>query len=453
MIKRMLGKHNKIVFCILAVCLVFWGIGMSFLTRQQKKKEAEPLLVETIAQESYYFPAGMVLSGENFFSVNGTEHRLVYGRIGANIYDNKASVYYIEKEDKVIAPELPVYQKDGATMFLPEKGSAYRLFCTDFTAKRMAGPLWLSYGTVFNSDNARAMKEKVLLVDFGNGVYLNSVPLTIEGYEENVIPTNTFLRCEENRIYCMEFSDGVLYQRELPVTAQAMVTADGVRCSYYNLYRFCLDALTKENPELIRNGVVLEGDYYYYFLGYRYEIKGPSLLFETKDGLYLENAEKTYFLPECPLYEMGTDRIFLPRNYMVLQLNQHVYNCLPATSKVWLAQDVAYVNYQDVYKSYIDVLLHDGEEHYVVLSEATFRLDTVELTLSPMSCVYISDPMEIGFYQYDSEEYFTFSTGGKEPELEFSNGDVLFLYDRLIRREDGSLDLLQKDPTVFSAIQ
>ena len=257
----------------------------------------------------------------------------------------------------------------------------------------------------------------------------------------------------EDKILVWEFSDGVLYRRKIVTTGQTMINVGTEKVSYYNLLKFCKAAYETEQPTLQTNGVVLEGDYYYYFLGNRYEIKGPSLLYETKDGLYLENGDNDFLLPDCPLYEEGTSRVFLPKNYMLLQINQHVFYHLPAMATVKLSEEAVYVGYEDVIASYQEIMLHDGQEHYLLLNEATLRLGGIELSISPLSCIYITDTMELCFYQYDSEEYFSFATEGKEAELELANGDVIYLYDRMIRRKDGTLDLLQRDPSVFPKVQ
>lgn len=454
MVKRMLGKHNKIVICILAACLALWGIGTAVLLHYQTKREAQPVLIETLAQESYYFPAETQFTAERLFAKGQEELRLVYARAGMCRFENKEAVQYIEKEEKAISAELPVFQKNGATVYLPEEFREYWAFCTDFTIEPGIGEAWLSYGAVFNTDNVRAIKKDVFLIDWKEGLYLSTLPLALEGYQATTtISANAVLQFMEDCIQAYEFIDGVLVKREIPVSGLTMVSIEDVRTSYYNLYQFCKDAETSDTPSISKNGLVLEGDYFYYFLGQRYEINGPCLLYETKEGLYLENEVQAFLLPDAPIYEADSNRIFLARDYMMLQMNQHRYNCLPSTATVRLAEEAVYVTYQDTILSYQEILLHDGEEHYVVLNASVFRMDDIEINISPLSSIYITDSMEICFYQYDSGEYVSIYTEGKAPELELSNGDVVLLYDRLIKRTDGTLDLLQKNPSVFPIIQ
>ncbi len=451
MLKRMISKHNLILLGITAVCLII-TMGCCLLTSFfGREKETGPVLLEELVGDCYFFPGETVLSAE-LFEQSGDELRLVYGRNQTGLYQSADGVYYVGKEDKVVSTKLPVYQKNGATLYLPDSVAGHRFICTDFTVEQKGGQ-WVTYGAVFSEDNSRTFAKNVFLIDFYDGIYINTMPIVVEEYESAEIAVNSLVRFYEDKILVWEFSDGVLYRRKIVTTGQTMINVGTEKVSYYNLLKFCKAAYETEQPTLQTNGVVLEGDYYYYFLGNRYEIKGPSLLYETKDGLYLENGDNDFLLPDCPLYEEGTSRVFLPKNYMLLQINQHVFYHLPAMATVKLSEEAVYVGYEDVIASYQEIMLHDGQEHYLLLNEATLRLGGIELSISPLSCIYITDTMELCFYQYDSEEYFSFATEGKEAELELANGDVIYLYDRMIRRKDGTLDLLQRDPSVFPKVQ
>lgn len=451
MLRKMICRHNLILLAITAVCLMI-TLGCCLLTSfLGKEKEKGPVFVEELVGDCYFFagePGGL----SALFEQLSDEVRLVYGRNQTGLYQKEDGTYYVGKEDKIVSMELPVYQKNGATLYFPDTVSEHRFICTDFSIEKQTGT-WVTYGAVFLKDNSRAFKKDVFLIDFYNGIYINAMPFLIEEYESAEVGLNSFVKFYEDKIVVYEFSDGVLNRRGIAVTGQTMIKVGEEKVSYFNLLKFCKDAYETEQPEMQKNGVLLEGDYYYYFLGNRYEINGPSLLFETKDGLYLENEDKAFLLPDCPLYEEENSRVFLPRNYMLMKVNQHTYNNLPAMGTVKLSEDAVYVSYDDVIVSYQEILLHDGQEHYLLLNEAILRLNGIELTISPLSCIYITDAMELSFYQYDSEEYFSFATDGKEAELELANGDVIYLYDRMIRRKDGTLDLLQKDPSVFPYVQ
>lgn len=453
MIRKVLSKHNKIALCILTVCLVLLGISNVVRVRAEKKKATEPVLIENLMQESYFFPEGMTITEEAMFASGINEIRLVYGKEGGEVWETPEKLYYVGKEDRRIGRTMPVYQKNGGTVYFPETMSSYRLFYTDYTVSEGIGEGWLNAGSVFAAENQQAVKKSVLFVDLGTSVLLNALPITVEGIGTYTVPANSLLYFYEENLGIFAFEDGVLNRYHIPVNGESMVKAEGVRISYHKLYRFCKDAVISDEPQVTNNGILLEGKYYYFDLGVRFEIEGPGFLYETKNGWYFENEEHAYSMPKAPLYEVGADTIYLPTAYMMLQFYHRLYHCLPATSKVIQSEDMTVLSYQDVYRAQPGIILHDGDEHYIVTEESLFRLKDKEILISPMSSFYLSDQMEISFYQYDCEEYFTFNTEGKEPELLLPNGDVVYLYQRLIKRKDGTLDLLLNDPSVFPVIQ
>lgn len=451
MLRKMIRKQNQILLVIAAVCLMV-TLGCCLLTSFfERENEPGPVLVEELVGDCY-FVSGEYGTLQELFEQSGDEIRLVYGRNQTGLYQGSDGDYYVGKEDKTVSMELPVYQKNGATLYFSDMILKNRFICTDFSVEKSDG-VWITSGAVFSKENTRVFKKDVFLIDFFDGIYMNTMPFVIEDYISTGVAVNSVVKFYEDRIDVFEFFDGVLERRNIYVTGQTMIRVGTEKVSYFNLLKYLKDAYETEQPELQKNGILLEENYYYYFLGNRYEINGPSFLYETKDGLYLENEDKAFLLPDCPLYEEGTSRVFLPKDYMLLQMNQHTFYNIPAMGTVKLSEEAVYVAYQDVIASYREILLHDGQEHYLLLNDATLRLGTVELTVSPLSCIYISDTMELCFYQYDSEEFFSFATDGKEAELELANGDVIYLFDRIIRRKDGTLDLLQKDPSVFPVIQ
>lgn len=453
MIRRVLSKHNKIVLVILAVCLVLWGVNTAIRVHIAKKKATEPVLIETLLQESYFFSETLTFTEETLFASGIGEIRLVYGKNGGTVYLTPEKKYYVEKEDRRISKTAPVYQKNGGTVYFPEEMSHYRLFYTDYTVSEGIGEGWLSSGSVFSAENQQAVKKSVLFADLGNGVFLNALPITVEGIGSYTVPAHSLLYFYEDNLGIFAFEDGVLNRFYIPTNGESMVKAEGVRISYHKLVQFCRDAVISDEPQVTNNGILLEGTYYYYDLGVRFEIEGPGFLYETKNGWYFENETHAYLMPKAPLYEIGADTVYLPTAYMMLQINHRLYHCLPATTKVMLSEGVPVISYQNVFQAQPGILLHDGEEHYIVTEESLFRLKDKEILISPMSSINILDQMEISFYQYDSEEYFTFNTEGKEPELVLSNGDVVYLYQRLIKRKDGTMDLLLNNPSVFPVIQ
>lgn len=450
--RKLLRKHNKILLIIIVAALLVSSVAGALISAYRRKKAMEPVELETLLQDSHYFSAGSSISPETLFGDTVETVRLVYGKAGMRLFESYKEDIYIEKEEKIVATNLPVYQKNGATMYIPEN-TEYRIITSEYTVQKNLGEIWLSYGAAFNSENLRAIKETVFLLDFGDGIYLNSVPFELRGGKTETVPANSFLQFTENRVRVLEFSDGMLQRKDILVDGQVMVAAQDVRISYYNFYKFIEDSKTSDTPVVSHRGIELTGDYFYYYMNKRYDIYGPCMLYETKEGLFIENDTGSHLLVGAPLYEVGSNRMFLPRNYMMLKINQRQFYCLPAGTTVKSAEEAVYVSYDNTSGSFKDILLFDGSEHFVVMEEATFRMGDIDLIISPMSCISISDTMEICFYQYDSEEYFSFYTAGKKPQLELSNGDVLNLFSKLITRKDGSLDLLQGNPAVFPVFE
>lgn len=449
--RKMLRKHNIICISVIVAALLLGGVGI-LISSHLRKKKLEPVEIETLLQDSHYFYAGSTISQEELFGDTVQEIRLVYGKAGMRVFRSYEDEIYIEKEEKTIATDLPVFQKNNATLYLPEAMN-YRAYTSDYTVLPDLGEIRLSYGAAFNNENLRETKQSIFLLDFGNGIYLNSLPFELRGGKTETVAANSFLQFTENKVRVLEFADGLLQRKDILVDGQVMVAAEDIRISYYNFNKFIEDAKTSNTPVVSDRGIELTGDYFYYYMNKRYDIYGPCMLYETKEGLFIENETQSHLLVGAPLYEAGSNRMFLPRNYMMLKINQRQYACLPAGTTIKLADEAVYVNYENTSGSYKEILLYDGSEHFVVLDEALFRMGDVEMFISPMSCISITDTMEISFYQYDSEEYFSFYTAGQKPTLELPNGDVLNLFSKLITRNDGSLDLLQGNPAVFPVFQ
>lgn len=450
--RKMLRKHNKILFLIIVAALLVSSVAGFFVSSYRRKRALEPVELENLLQDVHYFSAGSSIDPETLFGDTVETVRLVYGKAGMRLFESYKEDIYIEKEEKTVAIELPVFEKNGATVYLPE-AVEYRIITSNYTVLGDLGEIRLSYGSAFNTENLMATKETAFLVDFGNEVYLNSVPFELRGGKTETVSANSLIQFKEDRVRILEFSDGMLQRKDILVDGQVMVVAEDIRISYYNFSKFLEDAKTSDTPVVSNQGIELSGDYFYYYMNKRYDIYGPCMLYETKEGLFIENDTGSHLLVGAPLYEAESNRIFLSRNYMMLKINQRQYYCLPAGTTVKLAEEAVYVTHDNTSGSYQEILLYDGSEHFVVLDEATFRMGEIELTISPMSCISVSDTMEICFYQYDSEEYFSFYTAGKKPQLEFTNGDVLNLFSKLITRNDGSLDLLQGNPAVFPMFQ
>ena len=157
---------GAVIACVIAVLVL-----ISFI----KKKMNQPVLMETLLQDTHYFSADTEFTPEALFDGRTNELRLVYGKAGMNVLRSKEGVFYVDKPEKEVNTNLPVYQKNGATVYLPE-AVEYRLFTSDFSVVQDFGAAWVSYGGAFNSETVRGTKKTTFLVDFKNGIYLNSIP-------------------------------------------------------------------------------------------------------------------------------------------------------------------------------------------------------------------------------------------------------------------------------------
>lgn len=446
-------KKKKVILRIL--CIIVFFLVLLFLVWHQKKKEKEERgrFVATLEQDCYFFPAGAEGTFSGGTGVYEENYVLVFGKAGTKLYYQKEAGYYLEDSKKAVAVSLPIYQKDGATLYLSEKVPSYRFFCTDASIVRGGTDVFVSCGMVFDREADRALSEEVFLLECAEFYFVLN-PLVLEGYDTQTIRANSLLYLEEDTVTAYEFYDGLFKKQTLPVSEDAILTMGENRVSYHDFYTYYQSAQTTDTPVLLKGGRQLLGDYYYFFLNQRYELHGPCVLYETKEGLYLEAEGVSYTLTSAPLYAVGEDRLYLPADYMLLRYNQRLYGRIETMTELRTEDmETMYLLQGENLWAQEEFLLHDGSEHYLVLAEATLSHGETKVTLSPMSSVYVPDSFTVSYYDYASGCYVTCSTNGKQATLRLKNGAVVYLYDRMIEYSDGSVELFLNDPTLLPAVQ
>lgn len=446
-------NKKKIILRILCVTVFFLVLFCTVWYQKKKEKEKRGRFVATLEQDCYFFPAGAEETFPGGTGVYEENYVLVFGKAGTKLYYKEEAGYYLEDSKKAVTVSLPIYQKNGATLYLSEKVPSHRFFCTDASLARSAADVFVSCGMVFDREAKRVLFEEVFLLECAE-FYFVSNPLVFEGYDTQTIRANSLLYLEEDAVTAYGFYDGLLKKQTLPVSEDAMFTMGENRVSYHDFYAYYQSAKTTDTPVLLKGGRELSGDYYYFFLDQRYELHGPCVLYDTKEGLYLEAEGVSYTLTSAPLYAVEEDRLYLPADYMLLRYNQRLYSRVETMTELRTEDmETMYLLQGDTLMAQEEFLLHDGSEHYLVLAEATLSLGETKVTLSPMSSIYVPDGFNVSYYDYDSKSYVTCNTKGKQATLRLKNDAVVYLYDRMIEYSDGNVELFLNDPTLLPVAQ
>ncbi|MCR5431529.1 MAG: hypothetical protein K6E95_03115, partial [Lachnospiraceae bacterium] len=192
------------------------------------------------------YSARLVLVNDGFFvgetlrdSLYANDENAVMTSIPA-INASQSDILY-EKSGKLfvgdsytpISPNYPyVINNASALMFT---GDVDKLITGTFEYVDSYENLYMSGGVTFNADMERAYREDFILVDTGNGLYMNADKLTVGGAltQAGEIPVNSFIRFMEDRIdYYYYENDSLVYGSISPVSKTATVSLGGFEYTY-----------------------------------------------------------------------------------------------------------------------------------------------------------------------------------------------------------------------------
>ncbi len=192
------------------------------------------------------YKAKLVLVNDGFF-VGDQVHDCLYetdenaivttlpaiGASQSDILYEKSGKYYIGNEYTPVSLNFPyVINNASAVMFT---SGVDKLITGTFEYVDSYENLYMSGGVTFNSDMERAYREDFILVDTGNGIYMNAEKLSVGGALTTAaeIPVNSFIRFLDNEIvYYYYEDDALLYSRIAPVSRTASITLGNYNYTY-----------------------------------------------------------------------------------------------------------------------------------------------------------------------------------------------------------------------------
>ncbi len=192
------------------------------------------------------YTARLVLVNDGFFvgdmvhdSLYANDENAVITSIPAisasqsDILYEKSGKYYVGDDYTPVSLNFPyVINNASAVMFT---SSVDKLLTGTFEYVDSYENLYMSGGVTFNSDMERAYREDFILVDTGNGVYMNANKLSVAGALTTAgeIPANSFIRFMEDRIdYYYYEDDALVYSSIAPVSRTASIQISDYSYTY-----------------------------------------------------------------------------------------------------------------------------------------------------------------------------------------------------------------------------
>lgn len=164
---------------------------------------------------------------------------LVFGTAFAasdTVYE-RAGRLYLGEEKVALAMAYPLYVNAGTALFCVKDG-AYAV-TEDFEYVSTYPGLYIANGISFNSDMERAYREDFLFLQLPNGVYINTMPMTIKTSDlpgEDVAAASVVSFFESELRYYTLSEDGCFsFSRSMGLTADTKIEIDGTEYGYHDL--------------------------------------------------------------------------------------------------------------------------------------------------------------------------------------------------------------------------
>lgn len=151
----------------------------------------------------------------------------------SDIVYEKSGKFFVGNDYTPISPNYPYVINNGSAVMFTS--SVDKLITGTFEYVDAYENLYMSGGVTYNTDMERAYREDFILVDAGNGLYMNADPLTIGGSLTTAgeIPVHSFIRFMEDEIdYYYYSGDALLFDRIAPVSKVANISLGGFNYTY-----------------------------------------------------------------------------------------------------------------------------------------------------------------------------------------------------------------------------
>ncbi|MCQ2506036.1 MAG: hypothetical protein MJ113_02535 [Lachnospiraceae bacterium] len=181
--------------------------------------------------------------------------RLASCEAGNYLYE-KGGKYYVGENsaDTEVSVSYPLYIND-ATALMFTNGMA-SLITADFNYVEVYEGLYLSSGITFNGDMEQAYREEFMLVNLGNGLYMNTFDASVTGSytNEGVIPQHSIINFNLDSIVYYSYDNGKLVLNSLDkVAAFAKITIGKVSFTYLDFLERL--GLYSQKAELPNKGI------------------------------------------------------------------------------------------------------------------------------------------------------------------------------------------------------
>lgn len=151
----------------------------------------------------------------------------------SDILYEKSGKFYVGDDYTPISLNYPYVINNGSAVMFTS--SVDKLITGTFEYVDSYENLYMSGGVTYNTDMERAYREDFILVDAGNGLYMNADALTVGGSLTTAgeIPVHSFIRFMEDEIdYYYYSGDALLYDRIAPVSKVATISLGGFNYTY-----------------------------------------------------------------------------------------------------------------------------------------------------------------------------------------------------------------------------
>lgn len=438
-----------------AVPIVLVLIFAAILLIRGCTKEKEPKPVYVLSQESWYLPLGLSFSGADAFLQSNAEIVLVYGKEQEGIYQNEAGACYLRTYTSLLDVKGPIYQKNGAMIAFPEIVDRYRVIYSNFTVEDGHAGMQYTVGAAFDSQNQKMNSEKVFLLQLdAYHAAINSESFrVISGESATEIAPNSILVFGASALAVYRFNGHALEKCVVAAAGSTMIENTEFRVSYADLYRFMSELETKDSPDPVVCGEDLAGDFCYYDLDVCFDIQGPSKLFQSAEGLYLENETHYYTLHNAPLLEKNECYWWLPADYEVVALNGFTYKKIPAKSVLRPAEQSACIVTEGKEHYVSDCFFYDGKENYILTQDTELVLSDRIISISAFSRIFVRDTQSFAVYVFENNTYEVYFIKGSNPEISFPGFGKLNFMKHSFLHDNGRTDYLLSNPEILKGME
>lgn len=429
MIRKLIKQNKPLVLC--SVLLVF-TVAAAIIARVSQKQLEADIVIPTMVCDRYFYPLDFAHNeGQK------AEIPLAFVKEGTPL------------PDLVLNTAYPVFQNNGATMYLYEDNY---LMVTD-TYEELAGTAGViaGEGTVFDEGTSLPIQEHVLFLKYPDiDAYVSLVPIRLEGEVTDTIPQYALFFLREDRLEIYEYYRGRLKYRTQYVSERAFVLCGEEKYTFYEWKaRMRHEDASVQNPQIQD-----EVSFYFYDMTERFSTDGEIIFRRAGDGnIVLENGKRMFDVQHIPLYLEGGEAVLLAGGFCLVQPWIQRMNAVPEMT--YLVPDLyaVYLEKEDWSLAAQNAFIYDGGSHYILLDETEFVMGDVRMTLAPLSSVTVESETKFSIYEYGTKEFSVHYITGAKPKIQLGYGLSLLPMQGIMEKENGELVILISDVSVLPLLK